>query len=67
MSAPERISTTRVINEALGDVRLGKYKVVNTVTHIESDRLIEWNVGAPGRTPIGHVYGYELDALITRS
>jgi len=49
--------------EALGDVPLGKYKVVNTVTRIEPDRLLEWNVGSPGRTPIGHVYGYELVPL----
>ncbi|MGD9795127.1 MAG: polyketide cyclase [Acidimicrobiia bacterium] len=49
--------------EPLGDVPLGKYSVVNTVTRIERDRLLEWNVGAPGRTPIGHVYGYELIPL----
>jgi hypothetical protein len=47
--------------EPLGDVpEMGKYQVRNTVTAIEPDALIEWNVGTTGRTPIGHVYGYQL-------
>ena len=49
--------------EPLGDIPIGKYDVVNTVTAFVSDRLIEWNVGAAGRSPIGHVYGYELEPL----
>jgi hypothetical protein len=46
--------------EALGDLPLGRYQVLNTVTKIEADRLLEWNVGSAERGPIGHVYGYEL-------
>ena len=46
--------------EPLGDFPMGKYKVVNTVTRFTPDTEIEWNVGAEGRTPIGHVYGYQL-------
>ena len=46
--------------EALGDLPLGKYQVLNTVTKIEPDRLLEWNVGSAERGPLGHVYGYEL-------
>lgn len=49
--------------EALGDLPLGRYAVMNTVTAIESDRLIEWAVGAEGRTPIGHVYGFLLEPV----
>lgn len=49
--------------EPLGDIPLGKYDVLNTCTAIEQDRLVEWSVGAPGRTPIGHVYGWQLDAV----
>jgi uncharacterized protein YndB with AHSA1/START domain len=48
--------------EALGDIPLGKYKVANTVTRFEPDRLIEWNVGATDGDPFGHVYGYEIEA-----
>ena len=48
--------------EALGDIPLGKYKVANTVTRIEPDPLIEWNVGATDGDPFGHVYGYEIEA-----
>ena len=49
--------------EALGDIPLGKYKVLNTVTKISPDALLEWNVGGFGRGPFGHVYGYELVAV----
>jgi uncharacterized protein YndB with AHSA1/START domain len=46
--------------EALGDLPLGQYTVLNTVTRIEPDRLLEWNVGSAEHGPLGHVYGYEL-------
>ncbi len=46
--------------EALGDLPLGQYTVLNIVTKIEPDRLLEWNVGSAERGPLGHVYGYEL-------
>jgi hypothetical protein len=46
--------------EPLGDLPMGKYDVLNTCTRYEQDRLIEWAVGAPDRTPLGHVYGWEL-------
>jgi len=46
--------------EPLGDVPLGKYQVINTVTRIEPDRLLEWNVGMTKYPSIGHVYGYEI-------
>ncbi len=49
--------------EPLGDIPLGKYDVLNTCTRIEQGTLVEWAVGAPGRTPIGHVYGWQLDAV----
>lgn len=49
--------------EPLGDLPMGRYTVVNTVTRIVRDRLLEWSVGGQGRTPIGHVYGYELEPL----
>ncbi|GAB2875138.1 SRPBCC family protein [Nocardioides pacificus] len=49
--------------EPLGDLPMGRYTVVNTVTRIVADRLLEWSVGAEGRTPIGHVYGYEIEPL----
>jgi hypothetical protein len=46
--------------EALGDLPLGKYQVLNIVTRLEPDRLLEWNVGSAEHGPLGHVYGYEL-------
>ena len=49
--------------EPLGDVDMGKYKSVNTVTRIVPDSLLEWNVGLPGQGPFGHVYGWEITAV----
>lgn len=46
--------------EPLGDLPMGKYKVRNTVTKIEKDRLIEWTVGGVDTPPVGHVYGFAL-------
>ena len=49
--------------ESLGDVPMGKYKVLNTVTRIIPDALLEWNVGSAERGPYGHVYGWEIAAV----
>ena len=46
--------------EPLGDVDMGKYKSLNTVTRIIPDALLEWNVGSAERGPYGHVYGWEI-------
>jgi hypothetical protein len=46
--------------EPLGDVPLGRYTVVNTVTALIPSKLIEWNVTFKGVEPIGHVYGFTL-------
>ena len=48
--------------DALGDLPLGQYSVLNIVTKIEPNTLLEWNVGSAERGPLGHVYGYELVA-----
>ena len=49
--------------EPLGDLPLGEYTVCNTVTVFEQDTELAWTVGAVGRTPIGHVYGYRLEPV----
>jgi hypothetical protein len=49
--------------EPLGDIPLGKYEVTNRVTRIESDALLEWNVGGVGMDPLGHVYGFRLEVI----
>jgi hypothetical protein len=49
--------------EPLGDVPLGRYTVVNTVTQLIPSELIEWNVTFKGVEPIGHVYGFILAPL----
>ena len=48
----------------LGDIpNMVKYKVTNTVTRIEPDRLVEWGVGAPDRPPLGHLYGWLIEPV----
>jgi uncharacterized protein YndB with AHSA1/START domain len=49
--------------EPLGDVPMGRYKALNTVTRIIPDALLEWNVGSSDRGPYGHVYGWEIIAV----
>lgn len=53
--------TMHMDREPLGDIPMGKYTVLNRVTRIEPDRLVEWSVGSPEHPkPLGHVYGWEL-------
>ena len=48
----------------LGDIPgLVKYKVRNTVTQIVPDQLVEWTIGGVDQPPLGHVYGWKLDAV----
>jgi len=50
--------------EPLGDIpEMGKYDVLNAVTAIEPDRLLEWSVGTVGRPAFGHVYGIALTSI----
>ena len=42
---------------------LVKYKVRNTVTQIVPDQLVEWTIGGVDQPPLGHVYGWQLDAV----
>ena len=42
---------------------LVKYKVRNVVTQFEADSLVEWATGGIDQPPVGHVYGWQLDAL----
>ncbi len=49
--------------EPLGDLPMGKYKALNTVTKIVQDELLEWNVGSKERGPFGHVYGWEISPV----
>ncbi len=49
--------------EPLGDLPMGKYKALNTVTKIVPDALLEWSVGNKERPSFGHVYGWEIAAV----
>lgn len=42
---------------------LVKYTVRNTVTQLVPDRLVEWTIGAVDQPPLGHVYGWKLEAV----
>jgi hypothetical protein len=47
--------------EPLGDLPMGKYTVLNTVTAYEQDRHVAWAPGGLTRPPVGHVYGFILE------
>lgn len=48
--------------EALGDVPLGTYDVTVVITRYVQDVAMEWTVTSPVAPPIGHLYGYLLEA-----
>ena len=60
LQAPGDTFEMEMDREPLGDVDMGKYSSVNTVTRIEPDSLLEWSVGLPGHGPFGHVYGWQI-------
>ncbi len=41
--------------EPLGDIPLGKYTVINTVTSIVPGVEVAWTVAPPGQPSVGHV------------
>jgi hypothetical protein len=49
--------------EALGDLPMGKYDVIVTITGYEKDRFITWEVSGEGFPSIGHYYGYKLEPV----
>ena len=63
LGAPGDTFGMEMDREPLGDVPMGRYKALNTVTRIVPDALLEWNVGAYDRGPYGHVYGWEIEAV----
>ena len=49
--------------EALGDLPMGKYDVIVTITGYDKDRFITWEVSGEGFPSIGHYYGYRLEPV----
>jgi Polyketide cyclase / dehydrase and lipid transport len=49
--------------EALGDLPMGKYDVIVTITGYEQDRSITWEVSGQNFPSIGHYYGYRLEPV----
>jgi hypothetical protein len=63
LAAPGDTFEMDMDRESLGDLPMGKYKVLNTVTRIEPDALLEWNIGSREHGAFGHVYGWEITAV----
>ena len=49
--------------EALNDYPLGRYDVTVTIVEYEQDRLNRWKIDGAIQPPIGHTYGYRLEAV----
>jgi hypothetical protein len=62
---PEKVGDTFEMDmdrTPLNDIPgLTSYRTLNTVTAYVPDRQFEWNVTAPGRPPIGYVWGYLVE------
>ena len=48
--------------DAINDFPLGLYDVTIEITRYEQDAAIEWTILGSFEPPIGHVYGYTLEA-----
>jgi hypothetical protein len=49
--------------ESLGDLPMGKYDAIVTITGFEQDRFITWEVSGENFPSIGHYYGYRLEPV----
>ncbi|GAB2859592.1 SRPBCC family protein [Nocardioides pacificus] len=49
--------------EALGDLPMGTYDVRVIITRLTHPTVVEWTIEGTVKPPIGHVYGYELEAV----
>jgi hypothetical protein len=63
LEAPGDTFEMAMDRESLGDIPMGKYQVLNTVTRIVPDTLVEWNVGTAEHGAFGHLYGWEISTV----
>ena len=49
--------------EPLGDIAIGTYKVINTVTALVPGVEVARTVAPPGEPPVGHLWGYHLERI----
>jgi len=49
--------------EALGDYPLGRYDVTVIITTFVPDTEIAWTIDGAIQPPLGHIYGYRLEAV----
>ena len=49
--------------DSLRDFDLGEYDVTVIITAFEADREIAWTIDGAMKPPLGHVYGYRLEAI----
>jgi hypothetical protein len=55
--------TVHMDRDALRDFDLGLYDVTVVISEFEQDRAIAWTIDGKMQPPIGHVYGYRLEAI----
>ncbi len=49
--------------DSLRDVDLGEYDVTVVIETFEANREIAWSIDGTMQPPLGHVYGYRLEAI----
>ena len=55
--------TVHMDRDSLRDFDLGEYDVTVIITAFDEGREIAWTIDGTLQPPIGHVYGYRLDAI----
>lgn len=55
--------TVHMDRDSLRDFDLGEYDVEVVMTVFDQDREIAWTIDGQMQPPIGHVYGYRLEAI----
>ena len=63
VSAVDEQFVVHMDRESLQDFPLGEYDVTVVITTFEQDREIAWTIGGTMQPPIGHIYGYQLEAI----
>jgi len=55
--------TVHMDRESLNDAPIGEYSVDVVIARFVQDREIAWSIDGIMQPPIGHIYGYELEAI----
>lgn len=62
VTAPGDTFVVHMDRESLGDLPMGRYDVTVVIESFEAGTEISWSIDGTVQPPIGHVFGYRLEA-----